>query len=95
MPLYPITTFRTILHEYGPRSNTFTSQQLLFSHIAKWVDTPKQQHLRIIFPNNSHLDDPEFLGKILLYQYKETVKNFTTSLDEATHVFRIEFDILP
>lgn len=89
--MYPITVFIT---HYNPRSEhvkSFTSKKMLLHYLKDCEEQGKEVHIAIIFTNDSHLDDPIFLGKLASYQFNSHVRNYHAAYSSKTHTYTISF----
>ena len=93
MSFYQITVFVRYSFFAAQMSNTFSTKAELLKFLKKCEERLTPQEITIVFSNNTHLDDPEFLAQVEGYQYHPHVNHFHTEYNSSTHAYTIAFDL--
>lgn len=87
----PITVVSVDPNTKASSQHPCTSQKAVVDLIRELYSSNKHQQVKIIFRNNSHLDNPDFLAKLFLYETKPHVTNFKAGYDDSCRQYTISF----
>ena len=88
-----ITIFNSSDEGKGERVKFLKSKTEVLKYLEERYRSDSNQNLTIVFANNSHLADPVFLAKILTYQFKQRISNFSVYYAEKSAIYTITFTI--
>ena len=88
-----ITIFNTSDDETSPRVKFLRTKTDILAYLKERYNSNAKQDITIVFCNNSHLQDPIFLAKILSYQFKQRISNFSAAYTEQSRIYTITFTI--